>query len=152
VWRIQPVVEVSPSGHYAAWRKARARAWKRDGGGYHTRTWPERLTPGELGAVLLMQSHSGHWRGQPAEIALPVFCHGVPLRGPDLGRPCEGFVLRLMVAWSQLALSDSGHAALLAQPLVDLIARVPKPRIPHDLGIDWQLQPSQPHIRPSRRL
>jgi hypothetical protein len=43
------------------------------------------------------------------------------------------------------------HAVLLAPPLVDLLGGRPRPRIPHELGITWLLQPSQPHIKPSRR-
>jgi hypothetical protein len=72
---------------YPAWRKARERAWKRDGDRYSGRTWPERIPEGELAAVLLMQSHGGHWRGQPAEIAVPTFAHGVPTRGHDIEQP-----------------------------------------------------------------
>ena len=72
VWRAQPVVEVCTATDYPAWRKARERAWERDGNRYSVRTWPERITEGELAAVLLMQSHSGHPRGQPAEIVAPA--------------------------------------------------------------------------------
>jgi hypothetical protein len=78
VWRAQPVVEVCAATHYPAWRKARERAWKRDGNRYSVHSWPERIAEGELAAVLLMQSHGGHRQGQPAEIAIPGFAHGFP--------------------------------------------------------------------------
>lgn len=71
VWKIQPIVEVCGAIDNPAWRKARERVWKRDGNRYSVRTWPERIAEGELAAVLLMQSHSEHWKGQPAEIAVP---------------------------------------------------------------------------------
>ena len=71
VWRVQPVVEVCAAMNYPAWRRARERAWKRDGNRHSVHSWPERIGGGELAAVLLMQSHGGHRRGQPAEIASP---------------------------------------------------------------------------------
>jgi hypothetical protein len=151
VWRVQPVVEVCAARDYPAWRKARERAWKRDGNRYSVRTWPERIAEGELAAVLLMQSHGGHWRGQPAEISIPTFAHGVPASGHDVEQPYEPLVLALLVGWMKLAVADERHAALLAEPLVDVIVRVPKPRIPCGLGINWPLEPSEPHIRPRRR-
>ena len=46
-----------------AWRKARERAWKRDGNTYSAHSWPGRIAEGELAAVLLMQSHGGHGEG-----------------------------------------------------------------------------------------
>ena len=70
-WRVQPIVEVCTDAHYTAWRNARERAWKRDGGKFSTRTWPERLIPGEWGGVLLPQSHGGHYRGQPTRSRRP---------------------------------------------------------------------------------
>jgi hypothetical protein len=151
VWRAQPVVEVCAAIHYPAWRKARERAWKRDGNRYSVRGWPGRIAEGELAAVLLMQSHGGQWRGQPAEIAAPGFAHGFPARGHDVEHPYEPLALALLVSWIKLALADERHTALLAPPLIDLIGRVPKPRIPRDLGINWPLEPSEPHIRPRRR-
>ena len=151
VWRAQPVVEVCAAVHYPAWRKARERAWKRDGNRYSVHSWPERIAEGELAAVLLMQSHGGHRRGQSAEIAVPGFAHGFPARGHDVEHPYEPLALALLVSWIKLALADERHAALLAPPLIDLIGRVPKPRIPRDLGINWPLEPSEPHIRPRRR-
>jgi len=147
VWRVQPVVEVCTAIDYPAWRKARERAWKRDESRYSVRARPERITEGELAAVLLMQPHGGHWRGQPAEIAVPTFARGVPARGPNIEQPCEPLTLALLVGWMKLALADERHAALLA-PLIDVIGRVPKPRIPRDLGIRWPLEPSESHIRP----
>ena len=42
-------------------------------------------------------------------------------------------------------------AALPAPALIDVIGRVPKPRIPRDLGINWPLEPSEAHTRPRRR-
>ena len=116
--------------NYPAWRKARERAWKRDGNRHSVRTWPLRIGGDELAAVLLMQSHGGHRRGQPAEIAIPTFAHGVPSRGHDIEHPYEPLALALLVSWIKLALADERHAALLAPPLIDLIGRVPKPRIP----------------------
>jgi hypothetical protein len=151
VWRAQPVVEVCSATHYPAWRKARERAWKRDGNRYSVHGWPERIAEGELAAVLLMQSHGGHRRGQPAEIAAPGFAHGFPPRGHDVEHPYEPLALALLVSWIKFALADERHAALLGPPLIDLIGRVPKPRIPRDLGIKWPLEPSEPHIRPRRR-
>ena len=127
------------------------RAWERDGNLYSGPHWPERIPEGELAAVLLMQSHGGHWRGQPAEIAVPTFSHGVPAPGPDIEHPYEPFALALLIGWMKLALADEHQAALLAPPLIDVIGRVPKPRIPRDLGITWPLEPSEPHIRPRRR-
>jgi hypothetical protein len=151
MWRVQPVVEVCTAMDYPAWRKARERAWKRDGNRYSVHTWPDRITEGELAAVLLMQSHGGHWRGQPAEIAVPTFAHRVPARGHDIERPYEPLALALLVGWIKLALADQRHAALLAPPLINLVGRVPKPRIPCDLGINWPLEPSRSHVRPRRR-
>jgi hypothetical protein len=148
---VQPVVEVCAAIDYPAWRKARGGAWKRDGSRYSVRTWPERITEGELAAVLLMQSHSGYSRGQPAEIAVPTFARGVPARDPDIDHPYEPLVLVLLVGWMKLALADARHAALLATPLIDLIGRLPRPRIPQDLGIEWPLEPSEAHTRPPRR-
>ena len=98
VWRVQPIVEVCTDAHYAAWRNARERAWKRDDGKFRTRTWPERLIPGEWGGVLLPQSHGGHYRGQPTEIATPVFSHGLPVSGRDVEQPYDSLVLGLLVA------------------------------------------------------
>jgi hypothetical protein len=51
----------------------------------------------------------------------------------------------------KLALADERQAALLAPPLIAVIGRVLTPRIPRDLGINWPLEPSEPHIRPRRR-
>ena len=127
VWRVQPVVEVCTAIDYPAWRNARERAWKRDGNRYSVRTWPERIPEGEPAAMLLMQSHGGHWRGQPAEIAVPTFAHGVPAPGPDIEQPYEPFALALLIGWIKLALADEHQAALLAPPLIDMIGRVPKP-------------------------
>ena len=151
VWRVQPIVEVCSAMNYPAWRKARERAWKRDGNRHSVRTWPLRIGGDELAAVLLMQSHGGHRRGEPAEIAIPAFAHGVPSRGHNIEHPYEPLALALLVSWIRLALADEQHAALLAPPLIDLIGRVPKPRIPRDLGITWPLDPSEPHIHPRRR-
>jgi len=151
VWRVQPVVEVCTAIDYPTWRTARERAWKRDGNRYSVRTWPARIMEGELAAVLLMQSHGGHQRGQSAEIAVPAFAHGIPARGHDVEQPYEPLALALLVGWMKLALADEHQAALLAPPLIDLIGRVPKPRIPRDLGINWPLELSEPHIRPRRR-
>jgi len=108
------------------------------------------VAEGELAAVLLMQSHGGYRRGQPAEIAAPGFAHGFPPRGHDVEHPYEPLALALLVGWIKLALADERHDALLAPPLIDLIGRVPKPRIPRDLGINWALEVSEPHIRPRR--
>ena len=156
VWRIQPVVEVCGAGHYVAWRAARLRAWKRDGSAWTTSTWPERLHEPQTAAVLLPQSHGGHWRGQPAEIAMPLFVTGMAKIARDLEHPYEVHVLTLMLQWASLAAdetngSDRFHGALLAPPLVDLIGRRPSPRVPCDLGLSWSLEPSEPHIRPARR-
>jgi hypothetical protein len=151
VWKVQPIVEVCPAMNYPAWRSARERAWKRDGNRHSVRTWPLRIGGDELAAVLLMQSHGGHRRGEPAEIAIPTFAHGVPSGGHDIEHPYEPLALALLVSWIKLALADERNAALLAPPLIDLIGRVPKPRIPRDLGINWPLEPSEPHIRPRRR-
>jgi len=152
-WRVQPIVEVCSAGHYAAWRKARERAWRADGGEWSTRHWPDRLIPGELAAILLPQSHGGHYRGQPAEIATPVFSRSLPVTGRDVDELYDPLVLGLLAGWMRLALNDAGraHGALLAAPLVDLIGRSPRPRVPRELGIDWPLPPSEPHIRPARR-
>ena len=81
----------------------------------------------------------------------PGFAHGFPARGHDVEHPYEPLALALLVSWIKLALADERHAALLAPPLIDLIGRVPKPQIPRDLGINWPLEPSEPHIRPRRR-
>ena len=96
--------------------------------------WPERIPEGEPAAVLLMQSHGGHRREQPAEIAAPTFAHGVPAPGPDIEQPDEPFALALLIGWMKLALADEHQAALLAPPLIDVIGRVPKPRTPRDLS------------------
>ena len=156
VWRIQPVVEVCGAGHYVAWRAARSRAWKRDGSAWTTNTWAERLHEPQTAAVLLPQSHGGHWRGQPAEIAMPLFASGTVKIGRDVERPHEVHVLTLMLQWASFAADETNgsnrfHGALLAPPLVDLIGRRPSPRVPCDLGLSWSLEPSEPHIRPARR-
>ena len=155
VWRVQPVVEVCGAAHYVTWRGARARRWKRDGGQWTTNSWPDRLHEPQSAAVLLPQSHGGRWRGQPAEIALPVFATGTPKTGRDIEHPYEVHVLALMLRWASyvaddMIRADRSHAVLLAVPLVDLIGRRPLPRVPCDLGLDWPLEPSEPHIRPSR--
>lgn len=125
VWRVQPIVEVCPATSYPAWRNARERAWKRDGNRHSVRTWPLRIGGDELAAALLMQSHGGHRRGEPAEIAIPTFAHGVPSGGHDIEHPYEPLTLALLVGWIKLALADEHHAALLAHPLIDVIARCP---------------------------
>ena len=144
VWRVQPVVEVCTAIDYRVWRKARERAWKCDGSRYSVRTWPDQISEGELAAALLMRSHGGHWRGQPAEMAVPTLAHGVPARGHDVEHAYGPFALALLVGWMKLALADERQAGLLAPPLIDVIGRVPKPRVPRDLGIKWPLEPSDP--------
>jgi len=153
VWRVQPVIEVCGPAHYVRWRGARARRWKRDGGEWTTDSWPDRLHEPQSAAVLLPQSHGGRWRGKPAEIALPLFASGTPKTGRDLEHPYEVHVLALMLRWASLVVDDTNgapQAALLAPPLVDLIGSRPLPRVPCDLGLSWPLEPSEPHIRPSR--
>jgi hypothetical protein len=64
-------------------------------------------------------------------------------------------VLALMFRWASFVVDDTNgaprsQAALLAPPLVDLIGSRPLPRVPCDLGLSWPLEPSEPHIRPSR--
>jgi hypothetical protein len=110
VWRAQPVVEVCAATHYPAWRKARERAWKRDGNTHSVQGWPERIAEGELAAVLLMQSHGGQRRGQPAEIAAPGFARGFPARGHDVEHPDEPLALAL---WSA---GSSSHSLMSARP------------------------------------
>jgi hypothetical protein len=154
VWRVQPVVEICPAEHYPAWRQARERTWRRERTDFHTRTWPERLTPTAIAGVLLPQSHGGHYRGRPAEIAMPVFSHSPPPpTAKDFQQPYEPLVLGLIAGWARMALADPAgeNAVLLAPPLVDLIGTRPQPRIPHELGISWPLEPSKPHINPARR-
>ncbi len=155
VWRVQPVIEVCGAAHYAAWRRARARAWKRDKSGWHTNAWPDRLLEPQSAAVLLPQSHGGRWRGAPAEIALPLFTSGTPKPGRDIQHPYEVHALALLLRWTSFAADDTNqanlaHGALLAPPLIDLIARRPGPRVVCDLGVSWPLPPSEPHIRPPR--
>ena len=130
VWRVPPVVEVCTAIDYPAWRNARGAPGSATATGTQVRTctWPERIPEGELAAVLLIQSHGGHWRGQPAEIAVPTFSHGVPAPGPDIEHPYEPLALALLIGWMKLALADQHQAALLAPPLIDVIGRVPKPR------------------------
>jgi hypothetical protein len=151
VWRIQPVIEVCGPAHYAEWRRARERAWKRDRSRWHTRTWPDRLLAPQSAAVLLPQAHGGHWRGKPAEIAMPMFTTGIPKTGRDIEHSYEVHALALLLSWASLAITDAAQTALLAPPLVDLIGRRPQPRIPCDLGLSWPLPPSEPHIKPPRR-
>jgi len=154
VWRVQPVIEICAAEHYPAWRKAREKAWRREHTQFSTRTWPERLMPAELAGALLPQSHGGHYRGQPAEIAMPVFSHSPPPpQAADFETPYEPLVLGLTAGWVRMTRADPAaeNAVLLAPPLVDLIGRRPRPRIPHTLGITWPLEPSQPHIHPTRR-
>jgi hypothetical protein len=107
--------------NYPAWRKARERAWKRDGNRHSVRAWPLRIGEDELAAVLLMQCHGGHRRGEPAEIAILTFAYGVPSRVHHIEQPYEPLALALLVSWIKLALADEQHAALLAPPLIDLI-------------------------------
>ena len=109
VWKIQPIIEVCGAIDYPAWRKARERAWKRDGNRYSVHTWPERIAEGELAAVLVMQSHSGHWKGQPAEIAVPSFARGFPARGRDIEHPYEQLAVALLMGWLNLAMADQRH-------------------------------------------
>jgi hypothetical protein len=70
-----------------------------------------------------------------------------------VGVPYEPLVLALTAAWTEMTREDRSaeHAVLLVPPLLDLLGGRPRPRIPHELGITWPLQPSQPHIKPSRR-
>jgi hypothetical protein len=154
VWQVQLIVEVCTAQHYQAWRKARERRWRREQSNFHTGTWPDHLGPATLAAVLLPQSHGGHHSGRPSEIAVPVFSHTAPPPpARDFEYPYEPLVLGLTAGWTRVVLAntDSQPGVLLAPPLVGLIGPRPRPRIPHDLGLDWTLEPSQPHINPSRR-
>ena len=152
VWRVQPVIEVCAAAYYPQWRRARTRAWKRDGDHWHTDTWPDRLFEPQSAAVLLPQSHGGRWRGAPAEIALPLFTSGTPKLGRDIQHPYEVHALALLLRWATFTAAQAGSdGALLAPPLIDLIAPRPRPRVPCDLGLTWPLAPSKPHIRPARQ-
>ena len=124
---------------------------RRECGSLSVDRWPPRIGDGELAAALLMKSHGGSRPGQAAEISVPTFAHGLPARGNDIEQPYEPLALALLVSWIRLALADEQHARLLALSLIDLIGRVPKPRMPRDLGITWPLEPSEPHIHPRRR-
>lgn len=153
VWRVQPVIEICTAEHYPAWRDAREKAWRREHTQFNTRTWPQRLMPAEIAGVLLPQSHGGHYRGRPAEIAMPVFTHNPPPPpASDFEHPYEPLVLGLTAGWVRMTRADPAteNAVLLAAPLVDLLGGRPRARILQQLGIDWPLEPSQPHIRPSR--
>src|SRR5450755_2325851 len=106
-----------------------------------------------IAGVLLPQSHGGHHRGRPAEVALPVFsCVTPPQPDRDFERPYEPLVLALTAAWSRMPPEDRSaeQAGRLAPPLVDLLGGRPRPRLPPALRITWPLQPSQPHTEPSR--
>lgn len=152
-WRVQPIIEICTAEHYAAWRKAREKTWRRERSDFHTRSWPGRLLPGEIAGVLLPQSYGGHYRGRPAEIAMPVFIHSQPPRSAgDFDDPSEPIALRLAAGWVRMAQEDlsDDQALLLAPPLVDFISSRPGPRIPEELGITWPLAPSEPHIHPAR--
>jgi hypothetical protein len=154
VWRVQPVIEICGFDHYPAWRQAREKSWRRDRTQFTTRTWPAQLTPPAFAGVFLPQTYGGHYRGAPAEIAMPVFSQAHPLKSaPDFEQPYEPLVLALTAGWMRIAAADhpDQHAGLLAPPLVDLISRRPGPRIPCELKIDWPLQVSPPHVRPARR-
>jgi hypothetical protein len=65
-------------------------------------------------------------------------CDTPPPPDRDFEHPYEPLVLALIAAWTRMTREDRSaeHAILLAPPLVDLT---------------WPLQPSQPHINPSRR-
>lgn len=152
---MQPVVDVCAAERYPARRQAREKSCRREGAQYSTRTWPNRLVPSELAGVPLPQLHGGHYRGQPAEIALPLFsCGTPPPPDRDFEHPYEPLVLRLIAGWAEMTREDPAdqHAVLLAPPLVDLIASRPRPRIPYELGIAWPLEASPSHIDPPRRL
>ena len=154
MWRVQPVIEICTAESYPTWRSARERTWRHERTQFSTRTWPDRLQPMAIAGVLLPQSHGGHHRERPAEVALPVFsCGTPPAPDRDFEHPYEPLVLALTAAWTRMTREDRSaeHAVLLAPPLVDLLGGRPRPRIPHELGITWPLQPSQPHIKPSRR-
>jgi hypothetical protein len=75
----------------------------------------------------------------------------VRLSPQAIEHPYEPLALALLAGWMKLALADERHAALLAPPLIDVIGRVPKPRIPRVPGINWPLEPRQAHTRPRRR-
>ena len=145
VWRVQPVIEICAAERNPDWRQAREKRRSREGTQNNTRTWPNRLMAIELAGVFLPQSHGGHYRDQPAEIALPVFSRGTPPPPDrDFEHPYEPLVLRWAAAWTQITRDDPAgqHAVLLAPPLVDLIASRPRPGIPHELGIAWPLEPN----------
>jgi hypothetical protein len=155
VWRIQPVLEVCLyARHYAAWRRGRERAWKRDGPYWTTQRWPEKLPDGMIAGVLLPQSHSGRFRGAPAEILMPFIAVHAPLIVSDLEEPYDSLVLGLLTRWACTAANTRpiGDTMLLAPPLVDVIAPKPVDRVPRDLGLSWPLPVSEPHVRPARRF
>lgn len=85
---------------------------------------------------------------------MPVFTHSQPPPpASDFEHPYEPLVLGLTAGWVRMTRAKPAmqDAVLLAPPLVDLLGRRPRPRTPQQLGIAWPLEPSQPHIRPSRR-
>ena len=137
--------------NYPAWRKARERAWNRDGNRHSVHTWPLQIGGTSWRRCCSCSPTAGTGEGSRPRSRIPTFAHGVPPRGHDIEHPYEPLALALLVSWIRLALADEQHAALLAPPLIDLIGRVPKPRIPRDLGINWPLAPSESHIRPRRR-
>lgn len=154
IHRVQPVVEVCAAEAYVAWRRARERSWRRERSDYNTQTWLERIAPMTIAAVWLPQSHTAQRRGRPAEIAMPLFSHGPAIAAAkDLEHPYEALVLRLAVAWVRVVLADPAGetAVLLAPPLIDLMTSRPRPRTPNKLGIIWPLEPSEPHINPTRQ-
>jgi len=85
---------------------------------------------------------------------MPVFSHSSPPPpAADFESPYEPLVLRLTAGWVRMTCAEPAaeNAVLLAPPLVDLIGRRSRPRIPCKLGIAWPLETSQPHIHPARR-
>ena len=57
--------------------------------------------------MLLPQTYGGHWRGQPAEVALPVFASGTVKLGRDVEHPYEVHALTLMLSWALIATDET---------------------------------------------
>ncbi len=79
--------------------------------------------------------------------------HVLPMKGGDAEELDDPLVLGPLAGPIRLALNDAGraHGALLAPPATGLIGRSPRPRIAHELGIQWPQRPSEPHVHRARR-
>jgi hypothetical protein len=134
---VQLVVQVCNSESYPAFREARHKAWRREGGVFNTTAWPAHLDRAEYGVLLLplAAGRPGLAVGRhPEPVADPVFGTGVPQRRAGF----EELPLIAITRW----VIDPGQKlpALLAPPVLEVVTRrgVLERRL-LGWGLDWHL-------------